>query len=219
MGQSKANQWLHVLLPALLAAWRALGDAPARSLTALAQRLGISEADAATVVTPLAEEPAPVVAVPAAAPTSPLVPLTAPSGASSAPKALLHRPRIRAARQRTTPSKMACWSMRPSRSSFSARQLEAVSMRSVMPRRPRIPCRREAGCGKISASWRSRSPQWRSSCPPSNPAARRSPWRSNWRTKPCTLADDGSSTSTAVASAVASRKTGFACGSRASGIW
>ena len=40
MGQSKANQWIHVLLPALLAALRALGDAPARSLTALAQRLG-----------------------------------------------------------------------------------------------------------------------------------------------------------------------------------
>src|SRR6267143_2289372 len=50
MGQSKAHQWMHVLLPALLAALRTLGDAPARSLTALAQRLGVSEADAATVV-------------------------------------------------------------------------------------------------------------------------------------------------------------------------
>ena len=28
LGQSKANQWIHVLLPALLAALRALGDAP-----------------------------------------------------------------------------------------------------------------------------------------------------------------------------------------------
>src|SRR5713101_2254768 len=54
MGQSKANQWIHVLLPVLLAALRALGDAPARSLTALAQRLGVTEAEAATVVTPLA---------------------------------------------------------------------------------------------------------------------------------------------------------------------
>src|SRR5216117_2374030 len=61
MGQSKANQWIHVLLPALLAALRTLGDAPARSLTALAQRLGVTEADAASVVTPLAEEPPPVV--------------------------------------------------------------------------------------------------------------------------------------------------------------
>ncbi len=31
MGQSKANQWIHVLLPALLAALRTLGDAPPRS--------------------------------------------------------------------------------------------------------------------------------------------------------------------------------------------
>src|SRR4029450_5169101 len=48
MGQSKANQWIHVLLPALLAALRTLGDAPARSLTALAQRLVASRADART---------------------------------------------------------------------------------------------------------------------------------------------------------------------------
>src|SRR6266446_7112878 len=74
MRQSKANQWIHVLLPVLLATLRSLGDAPARSLTALAQRLGVSEADAATVVTPLAEEPPPIVAVPAVAPASPLVP-------------------------------------------------------------------------------------------------------------------------------------------------
>src|SRR5881296_1052533 len=84
MRQSKAHQWIHVLLPALLAALRTLGDAPARSLAALAQRLGVSEADAATVVTPLEEEPAPVVAVPTAVPASPLVPMTGRSGASSA---------------------------------------------------------------------------------------------------------------------------------------
>jgi hypothetical protein len=95
MGQSKANQWIHVLLPALLAALRALGDAPARSLTALAQRLGVSEADAATVVTSLAEEAAPLIAGPATAPAAPLLPMTGPNGASSAPKTLLNRPRVR----------------------------------------------------------------------------------------------------------------------------
>jgi hypothetical protein len=52
MVQGKAHPWIHVLLPALLAALRALGDAPARSLSALAQRPGVSEAAAATVVTP-----------------------------------------------------------------------------------------------------------------------------------------------------------------------
>src|SRR5438094_6522515 len=39
MGQSKANQWIHVLLPVLLAALRTLGDAPTRLLAALAQVL------------------------------------------------------------------------------------------------------------------------------------------------------------------------------------
>src|SRR5207302_10394054 len=56
MGQSKANQWIHVLLPVLLAALRTLGDAPARSVAALAQRLGVAEADAAAVVGALEEE-------------------------------------------------------------------------------------------------------------------------------------------------------------------
>jgi hypothetical protein len=102
MGQSKANQWIHVLLPALLAALRTLGDAPARSLTALAQRLGVSEADAATMVTSLGEEEAmPGGTVPAAAPAAPLLPMTARNGASSAPKTLLNRPHVIAARKRT----------------------------------------------------------------------------------------------------------------------
>ena len=88
MRQSKANQWIHVLLPALLAALRTLGDAPARSLAALAQRLGVMEADAASVVSALEEEPAPV-----AMPDSPLLPMTGRNDALSAPKTLLHRPR------------------------------------------------------------------------------------------------------------------------------
>src|SRR5712691_1565329 len=118
MGQSKAKQWIHVLLPTLLAALRTLGDAPARSLTALAQRLGVSEVDAATVVVPLEEAPAPVVAVPAAAPASPLVPMTGRNDASSAPKTLLNRRTVRAGKKRTIRSKMSCSSMPSSRSSF-----------------------------------------------------------------------------------------------------
>jgi hypothetical protein len=90
MGQSKANQWMHVLLPALQAALRTRGDAPARSLTALAQRLGVAEVDTATVVVPLEEAPA-----------SPLLPMTGRHGGSSAPKTLLHRRGVRAARKRT----------------------------------------------------------------------------------------------------------------------
>ena len=112
MGQSKANQWIHVLLPVLLTALRTLGDAPARSLTALAQRLGVSEADAAAVVDAREAEPAPV-----ATPEAPLVPMTGPHGASSAPTTLLNSKRVRAVRKETTPSKMSCWSMPSSSSS------------------------------------------------------------------------------------------------------
>ena len=102
MVQGKANQWIHVLLPALLAALRTLGDAPARSLAALAQRLGVSEAAAATVVTPLEEEPAPVVPIPAAVPAAPLLPMTGPNGASSAPKTLVNSKRVIAGRRKIT---------------------------------------------------------------------------------------------------------------------
>jgi Helix-turn-helix of DDE superfamily endonuclease len=102
MRQSKANQWIHVLLPVLLTTLRTLGDAPARSLAALAQRLGVSEADAATVIGVLEEEPPSVVAGPAAPPSSPLLPMTGPNGASSAPKTLLNRKRVIAARKRIT---------------------------------------------------------------------------------------------------------------------
>src|SRR5262252_5148545 len=111
MVQGKAHQWIHVLLPVLLAALRTLGDAPARSLSALAQRLGVSEVAAATVVTPLAEEPTPAVPIPAAVPAAPLLPMTARNGASSAPKPLVNSKRVIAGRKKTTPSKMSCSSM------------------------------------------------------------------------------------------------------------
>jgi Helix-turn-helix of DDE superfamily endonuclease len=102
MVQGKANQWIHVLLPALLAALRTLGDAPARSLATLAQRLGVAEADAATVGTPLAEDTAPMADAPTAVPASPLLPMTGRNGGSSAPKSRLNRPTVIAGRNRTT---------------------------------------------------------------------------------------------------------------------
>jgi hypothetical protein len=105
MVQSKANRWIHILLPVLLAALRALGDAPARSLTALAQRLGVSEAEAAAVDVSLAEDlplVAPTSAAPVAGPPSPLLPMTAPNGASSAPKTLLNRRIVIVVRKKTT---------------------------------------------------------------------------------------------------------------------
>jgi hypothetical protein len=105
MGQSKANQWIHVLLPALQVALRTLGDSPARSLSALAGRLGVSQADAGSLLESLEEAPPPV--EPISSPdtvgeTSPLLPMTAPRDASSAPKTLLNRPIVIAARKKTT---------------------------------------------------------------------------------------------------------------------
>ena len=105
MGQSKANQWIHVLLPALLAALRDLGDAPTRCLKALAQRLGVPQ-PGAVVAAPL-EEPASVAmaspsAAPVTAPLSPLLPMMGRNGVSSAPKTLLNRPNVTVARKRIT---------------------------------------------------------------------------------------------------------------------
>jgi hypothetical protein len=104
MGQSKANQWIHVLLPALQAALRTLGDTPARSLSALAQRLGVSEAETVSLVESLEEVPPPVEPISSpdvAGEASPLLPMTARSGASCAPKTLLNRPIVIAARKKT----------------------------------------------------------------------------------------------------------------------
>jgi hypothetical protein len=103
--QYKANQWIHVLLPVLLTALRALGDAPTRSLAALAQRLGVTVREAAAVVTPLEEAGAPAGASTSAvamAPAAPLLPTTARNGASSAPKTRLNRKTVIAASKRTT---------------------------------------------------------------------------------------------------------------------
>ena len=103
MGQSKANQWIHVLLPALLAALRELGDAPTRSLTALARRLGVPEAVAVVAASPEEPQPmSPLLVAPVAAPLSPLLPMTGRNGASSAPKTLLNRRNVTVARKRIT---------------------------------------------------------------------------------------------------------------------
>ena len=106
MGQSKAHQWIHVLLVVLQATLRTLGDAPTRSLTALAQRIGVAEADAAAMVVPTEELPPPVdppaVAL-AQAPVSPLFATMAPNGASSAPRIRLSRRAVIAVRKSATP--------------------------------------------------------------------------------------------------------------------
>ena len=86
MPQNKANQWIHVLLPVLRNSLRSLGDAPARSLAALAQRLDVALADVDVPPPTSSESP-------------PLFVTTAPSDASCAPKTHLNRKAAIAARK------------------------------------------------------------------------------------------------------------------------
>jgi hypothetical protein len=106
MDQSKANQWIHVLLVVLQATLRALGDAPSRSLQALAQRIGVTAAEAAALVMP-PEEPSPPVAPPAAAPTpvtcAPLLATRGRNDVSSAPRTRLSRRAVIVARKNAIP--------------------------------------------------------------------------------------------------------------------
>ena len=108
MRQRQAQPWLHGRLPVRLTALRPLGPAPARALAVLAQRRGVSEADAAPVSSGLAEEPAPSAGAPAATPASPLVPRTGRHGASSAPKPLRHRTPVSVASTGTTRGNRGC---------------------------------------------------------------------------------------------------------------
>jgi Helix-turn-helix of DDE superfamily endonuclease len=98
MGQSKAHQWLHALLVVLQATLRTLGDAPTRSVTELAKRLGIAEAEATAPCMPTSE-PLTAVEPPAPASASPLLAMMAPSGASSVPRIRLSRRAVIAARR------------------------------------------------------------------------------------------------------------------------
>ena len=93
MRQSKATQWIHVLLPVLRHTLRTSGDAPCRSVDALRQRLGGE-------LPPLPLASAPSEAVQAATPdAAPLFVMTAPSDPSRAPQTRLNRKRAIAARK------------------------------------------------------------------------------------------------------------------------
>jgi Helix-turn-helix of DDE superfamily endonuclease len=103
--QSKANQWIHLLLGVLKATLQGLGAAPSRSLQELAQRIGLTEAEAAALVGPTAE-PGSSASPPAVAPRSvapsPLLGTMGPNGALSAPKTRLSRRAVIVARRSAT---------------------------------------------------------------------------------------------------------------------
>jgi hypothetical protein len=97
MPQNKAHQWIHTLLPVLQTTLSSLGDAPARSMEHLAQRLGLSQLDVCSV------EPNPVSQA-----NPPLFAMMEPNDASSAPKTRINKRAIIAARKNATPSRMCC---------------------------------------------------------------------------------------------------------------
>jgi hypothetical protein len=96
MRQSKATQWIHVLLPVLRNTLRTLGDAPCRHVEALRAQLGLAEPLSPAEVS-LAEE---VQATPPSA--VPLFVMTVPSDPSRAPRTRLNRKLAIAARKSGT---------------------------------------------------------------------------------------------------------------------
>jgi hypothetical protein len=116
MPQNKANQWIHTLLPVLQTTLRGLGDAPARSMEELAQRL-----DRSVLPVPTSENPSSSDAVPDGLPqtsdaseteveqekpertSNPLFAMMEQKDASSVLKTKMNRKTIIAARKRVIP--------------------------------------------------------------------------------------------------------------------
>lgn len=103
LGQSKANQWLHRLLPVLQSALRTLGATPSRTLAALADRLGVALEAAAALLPPAAPAPDSAAATTPVSPAPPLLPMTGPNGGSTAPTIPLSRRAVIAARKSAIP--------------------------------------------------------------------------------------------------------------------
>jgi hypothetical protein len=96
MRQSKATQWIHVLLPVLRNALRTLGEAPCRHVEALREQLGMA-------VSPMSVKASPLEKGQAASPTAaPLFVTTVPSDPSRAPRTRLNRKRVIAVRKSGT---------------------------------------------------------------------------------------------------------------------
>ena len=95
MTQPNANKWLHLLLIVLHQTLRDLGDAPARHLLALQERLAALQSDEQ-------QEAAVALDTDDAADATPLFIMTAPSDRSYAHTTMLNRKRIIAARKSAT---------------------------------------------------------------------------------------------------------------------
>ena len=175
MGQSKAHQWIHVLLTVLQATLRALGDAPTRSVTELAKRLGVTETDASALVVPVQEPPNPSdPPTPASAPGPRLPPF-----GHDGTERRVGRPHDPTEQTRYYSGKKKCHTVKNvllinavlTILFLSADLCRAVPTTSGLRKPPPIPYPRAVGCSRIWASWRSRSTKSRSSCQPASRAA------------------------------------------------
>ena len=90
--QNKANQWIHTLLPVLQRTLRTLGDAPARSMEQLAERLGEPSVQTCSVEAEVQSQE-----------SVPLFAMMEPSDVSNAPKMRINKKAIIAARKNVTP--------------------------------------------------------------------------------------------------------------------
>jgi DDE superfamily endonuclease len=96
MRQSKATQWIHVLLPVLRNTLRTLGEAPCRHVEALREQLGVA-------CLPVPVDASPAEEIQALPPTAaPLFVTTVPSDPFRAPTTRLNRKRVIAARKNGT---------------------------------------------------------------------------------------------------------------------
>jgi len=90
--QNKANQWIHTLLPVLQRTLRTLGDAPARSMEQLAERLGEPSVQTCSVEAEVQSQE-----------SVPLFAMMEPSDVSNAPKMRINKKAIIAARKNAIP--------------------------------------------------------------------------------------------------------------------
>jgi hypothetical protein len=90
--QNKANQWIHTLLPVLQRTLRTLGDAPARSMEQLAQRLGQPAVQTCSVEAEVHSQE-----------SAPLFAMMGLNDVSNAPKMRINKKAIIAARKNATP--------------------------------------------------------------------------------------------------------------------
>ena len=218
MGQSKAHQWIHVLLVVLQATLRTLGDAPSRSVTELAKRLGVTEADVSALVGSGQELPSASDA-PATAQLNPQLPPFAHDGTERR----IGRPQDPTEQTRCYSGKKKCHTVKNVllinamlTILFLSETYEGRTHDKRIADATPYPLPAGSRLLQIWASRRSRSTRWRSSCRPASHEAEPSPAAKKPPIGASHVAACASSTSIAASSAAGLSTTPAGSGRRAS---